>query len=58
MFAVIGSERDPVRAYDLYASKRPDDLKIPDSPFYLAIHSHYQSRKCRKTLVKVSSHGN
>ena len=23
MFAVEGSERDPVRTYDLYASKRP-----------------------------------
>ena len=38
MFAVVGSERDPVRAYDIYASKRPDDLKTPDSPFYLAIN--------------------
>ena len=38
MFALIGSERDPVRAYDLYASKRPDDLKTLDSPFYLAIN--------------------
>ena len=38
MFAVVGSERDPVRAYDLYASKTPDDLKTPDSPFYLAIN--------------------
>ena len=38
MFAVVGSERDPVRAYDLYASKRPDHLKTPDSPFYLAIN--------------------
>ena len=38
MFAVAGSERNPVRAYDLYASKRPDDLKTPDSPFYLAIN--------------------
>ena len=38
MFAVVGSERDPVRAYDLYASKRPDDLKTPDSLFYLAIN--------------------
>jgi len=38
MFAVVGSERDPVRAYDLYASKRPDGLKTPDSPFYLAIN--------------------
>ena len=31
MFVVVGSERDPVRAYDLYASKRPDDLKTPDN---------------------------
>ena len=37
IFAVVGSERDPVRPYDLYASERPDDLKTPDSPFYLAI---------------------
>ena len=34
MFAVVDSERGPFRAYDLYASKRPDDLKTPDSPFY------------------------
>ena len=26
-----------IQAYDLYASKRPDDLKTLDSPFYLAI---------------------
>ena len=38
MFALKGSDRDPVQAYDLYASKRPDDLKTPDSPFYLAIN--------------------
>ena len=38
MFAVVGSERDPVRAYDLYACNRPDDLKTPDSPFYLVIN--------------------
>ena len=38
MFAVVGSGRDPVQAYDLYASKKPDDLKTPESPFYLAIN--------------------
>lgn len=38
MFAVVGSERDPARVYDLYASQRPDDLKTPDSLFYLAIN--------------------
>jgi hypothetical protein len=38
MFAVEGSERDPLRAYQLYVSKRPDDKKTPESPFYLAIN--------------------
>lgn len=38
MFAVEGSERDPVKAYDIYSSKRPDDMKVEDSPFYLAIN--------------------
>ena len=38
MFAVVGSERDPVRGYVLYTCKRPDDLKTPESPFYLAIN--------------------
>ena len=38
MFALVGIKRDLVRAYDLYASKRPDDLKTLDSPFYLAIN--------------------
>ena len=38
MFAVVGSERDPVWAYHIYASKRPDDLKTLDSLFYLAIN--------------------
>ena len=33
MFAVKGSEIDLVPADDLYASKRADDLKTPDSPF-------------------------
>ena len=27
MFAVVGSERDLVQVWDLYACKRPDDLK-------------------------------
>lgn len=27
MFAVEGNENDPVRAYDIYASKRPDDMQ-------------------------------
>ena len=38
MFAVRGSERDPVLFYRQYASKRPDDMNNKDSPFYLAIN--------------------
>jgi len=36
MFSVPGSDRDPVQAYHLYASKRPQQMKSDDSPFYLA----------------------
>ena len=38
MFSVPGSDRDPVPAYHLYASKRPEQMKSDDSPFYLAIN--------------------
>ena len=33
-----GSDRDPVQAYHLYASKRPDQMKSDNSLFYLAIN--------------------
>ena len=38
MFSVPGSDRNPVQAYHLYASKRPEQMKSDDSPFYLAIN--------------------
>ena len=38
MFAVRGSEKDPVLFYRQYARKRPDDMNNKDSPFYLAIN--------------------
>ena len=38
MLSVPGSDRDPVQAYHLYASKRPEQMKSDDSPFYLAIN--------------------
>ena len=38
MFSVPGSDRDPVQAYHLYASNRPEQMKSADSPFYLAIN--------------------
>ena len=52
MFAVVGSERDPVQAYDLYAFKRPDGLKTPDGPFYLAIN---HTTKAVNTIVNLGS---
>ena len=38
MFSVPGSDRDPVKAYHLYASKRPEQMNSADSPFYLAVN--------------------
>lgn len=37
MFSVPGSERDPVRALNLCAAKKPEQMNSaePDSPFYL-----------------------
>ena len=57
MFAVVGRERDPVRAYDLSASKRPDDLKTPDSPFYLALNHTTKTVNTKPCRAQVSSHG-
>ena len=39
MFSVPSSDRSsPVKAYHLYASKRPEQMNSADSPFYLAIN--------------------
>ena len=38
MFSVPGSDRNPVRAFRFYASKRPEQMNSEDSPFYLAVN--------------------
>ena len=38
MFSVPSSDRDPVKAYRLFASKRPEQMNSDDSPFYLAVN--------------------
>ncbi|XP_068704633.1 uncharacterized protein KIAA1958-like [Montipora foliosa] len=38
MFSVPGSDRDPVQAFHLYASKRPEQMNSEDRPFYLAVN--------------------
>ena len=37
MLSVPGSDRDPLRAFHLYAAKRPEQMNSEDSPFYLAV---------------------
>ena len=39
MFAVPNNEKCPVRAYKVYAEKRPAEMKTDDAPFYLAVNN-------------------
>ena len=56
MFAVRGSERDPVLFYRQYASKQPDDMNNKNSPFYLAIN-HTRSPASGKPWFKSAPMG-
>ena len=56
MFSLPGSDRDPIRAYHLYAYKRPEQMKSDDCPFYLD-HKVHQSGQFLKTLVQSSADG-
>ena len=38
MFSVPGSDRDPLRAFHLFAAKRPKQMNSEDSPFHLAVN--------------------
>ena len=39
MFAVPNNEKCPVKAYKVYAQKRPVEMKTDDAPFYLAVNN-------------------
>ena len=39
MFAVSNDEKSPVKAYKVYAEKRPAEIKTDDAPFYLAVNN-------------------
>ena len=39
MFAVPNNEKCPVKAYKVYAEKRPAEMKTEDAPFYLAVNN-------------------
>ena len=39
IFAVPNNEKCPVKAYKVYAEKRPAEMKTDDAPFYLAVNN-------------------
>ena len=39
MFSTDGSEKDPVAVYKLFVQKRPEKMKDPDAPFYIAVNN-------------------
>ena len=51
MFSVPGSDRDPVRAFHLYASKRQEQMNSEDSPFYLAVNLTKMANSSKKGYV-------
>lgn len=54
MFAVPNNEKCPVKAYKIYAEKRPAEMKIDDAPFYLAVNN-VKSGSGRTVVQKRSS---
>ena len=57
MFAVVGSDRDPVNFYRIYASKRPAEFLNDDSPFYLAINHTKNPQSSLKPWFKAAPMG-
>ena len=53
----LPGERDPVRVYKFYASKRPESMKTDDSPFYLALNNIQPSSLSVKPWYKVQPIG-
>ena len=53
MFAVPNNENCPVKAYKVYAEKRPAEMKTDVAPFYLAVNN--VKIWLRQTLVQKSS---
>ena len=56
MFSVPGSERDPVEAYRIYASKRSQQIRSDNSPFYLTIN-HTKLANSSKPWFKTAPMG-
>ena len=39
MFAVPNNKKCPVKVQEVYAEKRPEEMKSEDAPFYLAVNN-------------------
>ena len=46
MFSTDGSEKDPVAVYKLFVQKKPEKMKDPDAPFYIAVNNVSMESKC------------
>ena len=57
MFSVPESDRDPVRAFHLYASKRPEQMNSVDSPFYLAVNLTKMTNSSKPSGFKATPMG-
>ena len=56
MFSVLGSDRDPLKAFHLYAAKWPEKMNSQDSPFYLAVN-HTKMANSSKPWFKAAPMG-
>ena len=56
MLFVPGSDRNPVEAYHLHASKRQEQMKSDDSPLYLAVN-HTKLASSSKLWFKAAPMG-
>ena len=50
------ADRDPVKVYKVYLSKRPEATNIPEAPFYLGIN-HTKNPSSRKCWYKANAKG-
>ena len=56
MFSTDGSERDPVAVYKSFAMKRPEKMRNPDAPFYIAVNN-IKSKSLDKFWFKSNAVG-
>ena len=56
MFSTDGSEKDPVAVYKTFALKRPEKMRDPEAPFYIAVNN-VKSKSLDKFWFKCNAVG-